>query len=882
MFVVSEQRLTGLIAPITPYYGTPTEWLQLEKGVLTTYSEIYRRQPAVRSVVDFLADHLGRMPWRVMQKTSATDEEWLFDHPLQQLLNDPNSWDSGTNFWFRWWLDKLLYDRVGTVKIQDPDSGMPMQLVRIPPVWFTPFGTDYFKPQSLRIIGNRGYGDFPIEQTIYHHGYDPVDPRVGVSPMETLRTILEEESASQTWRRRYWEGNAQPSMIVTRPLDAPDWDDPAKDRFIESLRSAANRGKPLLLEEGMQSNPNASQFNPQTSQYIESKALTRQEVLRTFNVPVGLFEQSSYSNVVQYRAMLYSETLTPKLYRAGDTLTSQLATEWWPNPRTAGIRIVPAIEEAIRGSLLDQVALLKDAIGAPFVTREEGRAFVSLPASKEDIDKLALPVNISIGGAAAPARVSETGTVPGGTGGKPDNPATAANGQNRGDTGKPEAGPNPPPKRRKSGANEPGHEFYGNQWGGGGGAQAADEMHGHGEDAQGNHIEIGTHVYFTADGSTVRPEDKQSGVGTVTAIHDSDPEQQSGPTVSIRYEDGSHEETEYYHVLAAKSGLFTDRVKGIVEPPTRPVSVTPLGGVGLQDGTVTGAGPTTAQNPGAGLDSTLTGFSIAPDQSTGQYVIYDRGGRRVAVYATLEEAQEATYSMAGGLPEQPTPQGMKNRKGADPRHAASVTIARQRFAEKTAQVIQANLERQQRSMKSRRGANQKDAPAFNRKRWDKELAQDLYKTGLPVATYFGTDAAERIGGTYDEDKTLNFLSRNAELAAGRINAATEDSLSSGLSLDDVFGSLSSRASNAATGRVTDLSNWSVTEAARQNDMVKSVKVWNVTSGNPRKSHESIDGEAVAVGEPFSNGLMWPGDSTGDVNETAGCTCLLTIERAEAS
>ena len=29
MFVVSDQRLTGLIAPITPYYSTQGEWLGL-------------------------------------------------------------------------------------------------------------------------------------------------------------------------------------------------------------------------------------------------------------------------------------------------------------------------------------------------------------------------------------------------------------------------------------------------------------------------------------------------------------------------------------------------------------------------------------------------------------------------------------------------------------------------------------------------------------------------------------------------------------------------------------------------------------------------------------------------------------------------------------
>lgn len=41
----------------------------------------------------------------------------------------------------------------------------------------------------------------------------------------------------------------------------------------------------------------------------------------------------------------------------------------------------------------------------------------------------------------------------------------------------------------------------------------------------------------------------------------------------------------------------------------------------------------------------------------------------------------------------------------------------------------------------------------------------------------------------------------------------------------------------------------------------------------RESHEKIDGEIVAIGEPFSNGLEFPQDPNGDPSETIGCRCL---------
>jgi phage portal protein BeeE len=53
------------------------------------------------------------------------------------------------------------------------------------------------------------------------------------------------------------------------------------------------------------------------------------------------------------------------------------------------------------------------------------------------------------------------------------------------------------------------------------------------------------------------------------------------------------------------------------------------------------------------------------------------------------------------------------------------------------------------------------------------------------------------------------------------------------------------------------------------------KTWIVSSRNPRASHASMNGETVPVDQPFSNGLMWPGDGSGDVDEVAGCTCGLS-------
>lgn len=58
-----------------------------------------------------------------------------------------------------------------------------------------------------------------------------------------------------------------------------------------------------------------------------------------------------------------------------------------------------------------------------------------------------------------------------------------------------------------------------------------------------------------------------------------------------------------------------------------------------------------------------------------------------------------------------------------------------------------------------------------------------------------------------------------------------------------------------------------------------VKQWDSTlDNNTRASHRHVDGEIKELDEPFSNGLMFPGDPDGEAKEVINCRCQL-LERA---
>lgn len=78
----------------------------------------------------------------------------------------------------------------------------------------------------------------------------------------------------------------------------------------------------------------------------------------------------------------------------------------------------------------------------------------------------------------------------------------------------------------------------------------------------------------------------------------------------------------------------------------------------------------------------------------------------------------------------------------------------------------------------------------------------------------------------------------------------------------------------------------VSQEAKYDSMVKAkesgadvVKQWDSTmDSKTRESHAKVDGEVKELDEPFSNGLMFPGDPTGGAAEVINCRCVM-LERA---
>lgn len=401
-------------------WGTP--WITRDAGIpLPLYNAgypvdpmvLWRSQPALRKVVSFAARQIGSIPWHAYRRVSDTDRQRMQGSPAESKLNAPSRFTSGYKLWRDIATDAMLYDLFCVLNL----DGVP---VRVPPRLLE-LKSD-FLGQVVQVILRTPANEADIDLTdapiALSFGWS-ANGGSGVSPLLTLAQILEENRRSVEWRSAQWENSPKINGLLTRPADAPKWQDAQKDRFLSSWRTwrdTPKAGGTPLLEDGMRYEQ-LEGVKPIDAKDIEGRQLTDAEVASAFHIPPELVgaREGTFSNITAFRQMLFGPVLGPlftELQQAVNTgLLPSLDT-------TRNLYVEMDRDAAINGSFLEQAKLLSTMIGGPFMTRAEGRAKLNLPYL-DGTDELITPLNVTEGGQASP---QDSGTQNEGDESAPEDP----------------------------------------------------------------------------------------------------------------------------------------------------------------------------------------------------------------------------------------------------------------------------------------------------------------------------------------------------------------------------------------------------------------------------------------------------------------------------
>lgn len=367
-----------------------------------TVEDLWATQPHLRTVIDFRARNIAQLGMQLFEADSETRHR-VREGDVARVLKRPNGYMTGYELLYDLAATKSLFDRAYWV-ILDGDSGK--EIHPFPPSWVTPQAETHFGPRTFRIqpTGTDVYLDLPQSQVVEFRGWTPTFSLTTESPVETLRMVLEEQYSSRKHRLQLWRRNGRVGTYVTRPKDAPLWDNTDRRRFAEMLQAlagdnGARAGGMPILEDGM--DLKRVSFSSADEQWAESVKLSLETVAQVYQVNptmVGVLDAANYSNMREFNRALYRTSLGPDIRSIEDRLTA-FVLPLLGAPETQFVKL--NVESMLRGSFEEQASVLSTSVGGPWVTRNEARALQDM-APVDGGDELITPLNVIEGGQASP------------------------------------------------------------------------------------------------------------------------------------------------------------------------------------------------------------------------------------------------------------------------------------------------------------------------------------------------------------------------------------------------------------------------------------------------------------------------------------------------
>jgi HK97 family phage portal protein len=219
-----------------------------------------------------------------------------------------------------------------------------------------------------RAVRRDAEGWLPLLQVKLFH---PADDVMGLPPLAAARRALDLHNASADWAKSLIDNAAKPSGALVYGGGGrmpPDQFDRLKEELEASFSGAANAGRPLLLEGGLEWQ--ALSLSPAEMDFQATRAAAAREIALAIGVPpmlLGIPGDNTYANYREANLALWRMTVLPLAARVAEALSRWLDGGFGEDVEVSlDLDRVPALateREALWARLED----------ATFVTREEKR-----------------------------------------------------------------------------------------------------------------------------------------------------------------------------------------------------------------------------------------------------------------------------------------------------------------------------------------------------------------------------------------------------------------------------------------------------------------------------------------------------------------------------
>jgi HK97 family phage portal protein len=308
-------------------------------------------------------------------------------HPLLDLIGRPNL-AQGRAELFEALYGQLLLSGDAYLEAVGCEGGLPFELhvLRSDRMRLVP-GSDGWPIAYEYSVGARKHrfdmtGLLP---PICHiKSFHPQDDHYGLSPMQAAATAIDVHNSASRWSKSLLDNAARPSgAIVYHGGDgqaalSEEQYSRLQDEMLTYHQGAANAGRPMLLEGGLDWKPMG--FSPSDMEFQKTKEAAAREIATAFGVPpmlLGIPGDATYANYQEANRAFYRLTVVPLVAKVSGAVADFLG-RYVDSPVSLkpDLDQVPALA-AERDTQWNRIAT------ADFLTEDEKRALLGLPKRPE-------------------------------------------------------------------------------------------------------------------------------------------------------------------------------------------------------------------------------------------------------------------------------------------------------------------------------------------------------------------------------------------------------------------------------------------------------------------------------------------------------------------
>ena len=301
-----------------------TDWTA-EKAI----SDGMRVSGWVYACVNAIATALQSVPWEVQKKVS--NNQWLKvdDHPVADLLEDPNPFYTGVDMFGTLVQHLLLAGNALLLKVRDGTG-------RVNELWV--LNPDTIKP----IPDEQGYllcylyksGKYEqlirVEDIIHFKLDNPASRWWGMSPLQAVGKVVDTEVDAIEWWRWSLRNRCVKDGILQfkHPISSQEFN-LLKEQLIAQMTGPYNARMPTII--GSDSTFTPTSMTPADMDFTTGRRVCRDDIAGAFNIPIIILtyaEGASYNTADKAAEQFWTDNIIAKLRKIGAVLQKDLLTEF--------------------------------------------------------------------------------------------------------------------------------------------------------------------------------------------------------------------------------------------------------------------------------------------------------------------------------------------------------------------------------------------------------------------------------------------------------------------------------------------------------------------------------------------------------------------------